>query len=168
MSKIIVSNIEWDWDEDNLWDQLMDMTAEEKSDIFGIDASTMSDDDIFDAAYDKLRHGKVSEESVFNLPETIEVDEEWDDEAIAEYISSEYGFCIYGFARSDDKKSEDEDVDDNTVFRLTFPDEDEREAAEKALDEKYEWYDYDNSDRMMVYLNGLNILSDAGIDYDEV
>jgi hypothetical protein len=41
-------------------------------------------------------------------------------------------------------------------------------AAEKVLDKKGIWYDYDSGDRMMVEQDGLNALDKADIDYDEV
>ena len=54
------------------------------------------------------------------------------------------------------------------VYRIVFDDECEQEDAEKALDDAGVWYDYDSGDRMMIQEDGLAVLDEAGVDFDEV
>ena len=53
-------------------------------------------------------------------------------------------------------------------FRVIFDDDDDRELAETILDAFDEDYDYDDDDRMMLKQNGLNLLEQTNIDYEEV
>ena len=57
---------------------------------------------------------------------------------------------------------------DETIYRITFPDSDERERAQECLDAEGCWYDYDGGDRMMLQPDGLECLAANDIDYDEV
>ena len=109
-----VSDIEWDWDDDNLWeiidncDDIADLCEKFKLPPT-VDCNKLMNEDetyAFDVCYDSIRHNRVTFGAVAGLPETIEVPAKWDDEEIAEYISNEYGFCIKGFARSEDHRAE--------------------------------------------------------------
>ncbi len=62
---------------------------------------------------------------------------------------------------------ESEECGDQT-YRVIFPSDEERGAAENVLDEVGCSYDYDSGDRMMVDQCGLNFLDEYGIDYDEI
>ena len=53
-------------------------------------------------------------------------------------------------------------------YRIIFDDPDEQEEAETVLEESGNDFDYDNGDRMMISLNGLTALDEAGVDYTEV
>ena len=53
-------------------------------------------------------------------------------------------------------------------FRVIFNDDNDRELAETILDAFGEDYDYDSGDRMMLKQDGLNLLGQTNIDYDEV
>ena len=66
--------------------------------------------------------------------------------------------------------AEDEDSEkcEDQTYRVIFPSEEERDAAENVLDEVECKYDYDSDDRMMIDQCGLNFLDEYGIDYDEV
>lgn len=52
--------------------------------------------------------------------------------------------------------------------RIIFDYEDDRIDAEDALEEAGEDFDYDSGDRMMVSDEGIEVLDEAGIDYDLV
>ncbi len=53
------------------------------------------------------------------------------------------------------------------IFRVIIP-EDQIEDAKNVLDDASEWYDFDDGNRMMVHQDGLNALSDAEIEFEEV
>ena len=53
-------------------------------------------------------------------------------------------------------------------YRIIFDDPEEQEEAEKTLEESGNDFDYDSGDRMMISLNGLTALDEAGVDYTEV
>ncbi len=110
-NKVIISDIEWDWDDDLIANTLDYMSREDKETLLKTatgkdwDLSNMDDDDVWDAFSDLLHHNKLTPEQFFNLPEEIEVDEDWEDEEIGDYIGNEYGFCIKGFTKSTDPKN---------------------------------------------------------------
>ncbi len=54
------------------------------------------------------------------------------------------------------------------VFRIIFSDSVDQDTAENLLDEEGEWYDYDSGDRMMVNQDGLDLLYESEVDFDEV
>jgi len=56
----------------------------------------------------------------------------------------------------------------DTIYRITFSDGEDLELAEDILDEAGAWYDFDSGDRMMINQDGINVLDEADIDYDEV
>lgn len=63
---------------------------------------------------------------------------------------------------------ENEDADDDTVYRLIISNPDDLANAKACLDKEGIWYDFDSGDRMMVNQDGIDCLNDNDIDFDEV
>lgn len=63
---------------------------------------------------------------------------------------------------------ENEDADDDTVYRLIISNPDDLANAKAYLDKEGIWYDFDSGDRMMVNQDGIDCLNDNDIDFDEV
>lgn len=59
-------------------------------------------------------------------------------------------------------------VGKETVYRVLFGRDEDREEAEERLDELGLDYDYDSGDRMMVGQEALDELYEAGVDFDEI
>ena len=55
-----------------------------------------------------------------------------------------------------------------TVYRVLFGRDEDREEAEECLDNLGLDYDYDSGDRMMVGQEALDELYEAGVDFDEI
>ena len=106
--KILVTNINWAWDEDDVFNEMVSMSEEDKAKFVKmargeeIRVSCMTDEEILDDFQDGLRHNRITPEEFFNLPESVEVDADWSDEDVTNYLCDEYGFFINGYARSDD------------------------------------------------------------------
>lgn len=108
--KIVISEIQWIWNRDNVSDKLDELnTVEDTIRLFKLDPRTVYDaegDDelILDLCVDALHHNRVTPEEVFDLPETVEVPSTLGDDLISEYIAEEYGFCFDDYKRSDDNQ----------------------------------------------------------------
>ena len=105
-TKIVVCNIQWDWDRDSVEFVLeelenVDATIKRfKLDIPTVQATEDCYEELIDLCCDSPRHNKVTPEDIFGLPNTVEVPGTFCDEQITEYLSDEFGFCIKGYARS--------------------------------------------------------------------
>jgi hypothetical protein len=105
---------------------------------------------------DKLR--EPSEERKENrLP--VFVDFEIDVGAIVTHILDNFDWAYL---------HENEDADDDTVYRLIISNPDDLANAKACLDKEGIWYDFDSGDRMMVNQDGIDCLNDNDIDFDEV
>ncbi len=109
-TKLTVSNIQWDWTREDIESLLSQHDTTEMLRLFKIDDASVANCElhegaILDLCYDQLRHNRVTCEEVFDLPETIEVPSTLGDEQITEYLAEEYGYCVKGYSRSDDKEA---------------------------------------------------------------
>ena len=101
-------DIIWDFDMDEVYERLDDMTAKQASESLGIpydQYANMTTEERHDWAYDLFHHNRVCLDEFMNLPEEIEIpyDLVGDDDLITEWISDEYGFCIRGYKLTTDK-----------------------------------------------------------------
>ena len=97
-------DIGWNIDVDEAVDELMTKTVYDAAELLGVSSvafASMSEDERRGCAETEFNHNPVLMERVMDLPDEIEVPDcytEEDDEDIANWISSAYGFCIYDFA----------------------------------------------------------------------
>ena len=97
-------DIGWNIDVDEAVDELMSMTVYNAAELLGVSSvafASMSEDERRGCAETEFNHNPILMERVMDLPDEIEVPDcytEDDDEDIANWISSAYGFCIYDFA----------------------------------------------------------------------
>lgn len=104
----IAKDIEWDIDIDEIYEKIDNMRVEVAAVTLGISKDTyanMTTEERHDFIYDTYHHNRKSADELFNLPETIEIPEEFgitdtedDMSDVTDWISDEYGFCIKGYA----------------------------------------------------------------------
>lgn len=104
MSKFIAYNIDWDIDQESFIAAFEDMPYDKAAEKLGVPKETyanMTTSERNDYAYDVFRHNRKSAEDIFDLPEEIEIPEEFnitsendDMEEVTDWISDTYGWCI--------------------------------------------------------------------------
>ena len=93
-----VTNINWDIDMDEVYEKLDEMTAEKAAKVLEVPAdkyANMTSSERHDYAYDVFRHcpGRLYE--FLELPESLELSDEYDkDQDVVDYLSDKYGYCI--------------------------------------------------------------------------
>lgn len=110
-------NIGWDIDIDDAVGQLMLMSVQDAAKALNIPVSKFSElspTERESVAADKFRHCPGLMEDVCDLPAQVEIPEniEDDTEAITEYLSDKYGYCISGYKLSTDDPDFDDSVPD--------------------------------------------------------
>ena len=105
MNKITVSNSGWIWTKESIHNHVEAMSIMGKTDELIALAkdrgyTDLTGQNIDDALFEMLRKNQATPEEVFGLPETVTIEaaegDDWDEEAIAIYLTNEYGFCIGG------------------------------------------------------------------------
>lgn len=103
---IIASNIQWDYDFDEIYEKLDSMSAENAAEALGISYeryANMTTEERHDYAYDLFHHCPGAACEFLGLPNEIEIPAELtDEEDISDWLSDEYGYCHKGFALSTD------------------------------------------------------------------
>ena len=102
--------IKWDYDLEEVFETAMEMEDAAFASTFGINKSEKNVEDI---VCSKLLHCPGLEDEIMGVPTTVEIPEEvtaeaneYDDEyddAITEWLSDTYGWCIRGYRLSTDK-----------------------------------------------------------------
>lgn len=93
-----ISNIDWDIDMDEVNEKLDEMTVEKAAKALEVPAdkyANMTTSERHDYAYDVFRHcpGRLYE--FLELPESLELSDEYDkDQDVVDYLSDKYGYCI--------------------------------------------------------------------------
>ena len=99
-------DIQWDVDEEEGFEKLDEMTVHEAAEalrIFVEAYANMSAEERHDYASDAWHHNKVDLADFVGLPEKVVIPDDLDDdEEIANWLSNEYGYCIYGFKLNTD------------------------------------------------------------------
>lgn len=109
-----IFEIVWDYDEDNIWDTLASLSAEEKNELLkkadGKDwnSENMRDEDLFETFKRFLHHNNLSPEQFFGLPVEVMVESSMNDDEVTDFLTDTYGFFIEGFLRSDGDMLDDE------------------------------------------------------------
>jgi hypothetical protein len=105
---ITVSNIDWDYDDDNIWDEIVSgLDYEIKDGKIQVSRTCKfhEPEEVFDMISEALHHNSVTTKDVFNLPDEVEIDTNTigdSDEDITNYLTDTYGFFIKGYAKSTD------------------------------------------------------------------
>lgn len=107
-----VSNIKWDVDIDDALEKLSEMSYEDAAAVLGFSArdyANMSTQEREGFAYDLWNGSPSSMWEFMELPAEVEVPdevlndyEEMGDEAITDWLSDEYGFCVENYDLSED------------------------------------------------------------------
>ena len=114
MTKVTVSNIQWDIDVNDALERLDEMTDEKAAETLNMrteEYRKLSEDARHDCAWDLWRHTPAALYAFMGLPDSVDVPEELlkindrqlRDDAISDWLSDEYGFCHSGFTLSDDE-----------------------------------------------------------------
>ena len=94
-------DIEWDFDEDQIFERIDETESEEMAEIIGISVEkyeSLTQEERYDWAYDKFRHCPALLDEFMGLPDEVDIPLELvDDEDISNWLSDEYGFCHEGF-----------------------------------------------------------------------
>ena len=94
-------DIEWDFDEDQIFERIDETESEEMAEFIGISVEkyeSLTQEERYDWAYDKFRHCPALLDEFMGLPDEVDIPLELvDDEDISNWLSDEYGFCHEGF-----------------------------------------------------------------------
>lgn len=103
-------NIQWDVDSDEILERLNDTELSELASLLQISEpqlAVMDREERFDLAMDRFRHSPALLDRFLGLPDEVEIPQEIvnysyenddeRDEAISDYLSEEYGYCLDGY-----------------------------------------------------------------------
>lgn len=94
-------NIQWSYDEQEPFEAIEEMSADEASELLGIPFKTyanMTTAERYDYVADVIRHCPAVADEILSLPDKVTIPEALtDDGDIADWISDTFGFCIEGF-----------------------------------------------------------------------
>lgn len=106
-SKFVAYEIDWDIGIEDIYNLLDDMECREAAEFLGIsidEYANMSVTDRHDYAYDDFHHNRLDWEPYFNLPDEVEIPDEFeitstddDMQYVTDWLSDTYGFCIKGY-----------------------------------------------------------------------
>ena len=98
---ILATEIQWDFDMDQVYERLDDMKPDEAAKILGIPSDRydrMTTEERHDYVYDSFRHCPALLDEFMGLPCELEIPTSLTDtEYVADWLSDEYGFCHRGF-----------------------------------------------------------------------
>jgi len=103
-------DIEWDVDYDEVYEMLDNMTYEEAAESLEMPKeryANMSTDERHDYAYDYFRHRPGAIDDFIGLPQKVRIPSNVFDDNAADWLSDEYGYCLYGFRLSTDGGKDD-------------------------------------------------------------
>lgn len=102
--------IGWDIDIDEALEKFKEAGSQEQAQVVNLPVEMVQSADeclILDLARDKFHHSPGLLQDFMGLPEKVEIPEdvfdEDEDDAIADWLSDEYGCCLNGFLLSTDK-----------------------------------------------------------------
>lgn len=102
-------NIDWDVDIEEAFDILDEMKVEEAAEAVGLSSDkyvNMTTEEQHDYVCDYFRHRPGALCKLFDLPDKVEVPNDYDEEEISDYLSDKYGFCHWGFELKEDDENE--------------------------------------------------------------
>ena len=97
-----ISNIIWDVDMDDVYENLDEMTAEKAAEALGISQkryANMRTDERHDYAYEVFHGHDAAIGEFMGLPTETDVpdDIDTDEDSVGDYLSDKYGYCHRGF-----------------------------------------------------------------------
>ncbi len=102
-------NIQWDVDSDEIIERLNDTELSELASLLQVSEpqlAVMEREERSDLAMDRFRHAPALLDRFLDLPDEVAIPQEFEnayesederDEAITEYLSDEYGYCINSY-----------------------------------------------------------------------
>ncbi len=103
-------NIQWNVDKEEILEKLEDTQLSVLAGVLEVcesELNAMSEDDRADLAMDRFRHAPALLDRFLGLPDEVEIPQEIAnesyennnerDEAISNYLSEEYGYCLDGY-----------------------------------------------------------------------
>lgn len=107
-----ISNIIWDVDMDDVYENLDEMTAEKAAEALGISQkryANMRTDERHDYAYEVFHGHDAAIGEFMGLPTETDVpdDIDTDEDSVGDYLSDKYGYCHRGFVVDSNKKNND-------------------------------------------------------------
>lgn len=96
-----ITHIEWDFDVDDIFTTINEMTTEQASEILGVDIEMykkITTEELCDCINEIFDTNPNKFCEIFDLPTSIVIPESvvGDEDNISEWLSNEYGFCIRG------------------------------------------------------------------------
>jgi len=107
-----ISNIIWDVDMDDVYENLDEMTAEKAAEALGISQkryANMRTDERHDYAYEVFHGHDAAIGEFMGLPTETDVpdDIDTDEDSLGDYLSDKYGYCHRGFVVDSNNKNND-------------------------------------------------------------
>lgn len=107
-----ISNIIWDVDMDDVYENLDEMTAEKAAEALGISQkryANMSTAERHDYAYEVFHGHDAAIGEFMGLPTEMDVpdDIDTDEDSVGDYLSDKYGYCHRGFVVDSNKQDND-------------------------------------------------------------
>lgn len=116
------SEIDWDIDMDEAFEYLDKMSEEEAAEALEVsveDYIKMDEEGRHDLAEDRWHHCPVKLDEFMGLPNEVVIPEEIEEiedetereEAITNWLSDEYGFCVEGYELLNDQKESSQEIE---------------------------------------------------------
>ena len=107
-----ISNIIWDVDMDDVYENLDEMTAEKAAEALGISQkryANMSTAERHDYAYEVFHGHDAAIGEFMGLPTEMDVPDDIgiDEDSVGDYLSDKYGYCHRGFVVDSNKQDND-------------------------------------------------------------